>query len=95
MIIFQIVLLLSAIILAARLGGIGVGLAGGLGMAIAVFGLGLPPGDIPVSVILIIMSVILALSVMQQAGGMSHFINRHYRSSHANPKHRSYNAPVP
>ena len=51
-------------------GGIGVGLAGGVGMVIAVYIMGLAPGSIPVSVILIIMSVILALSVMQQAGGM-------------------------
>ncbi|MEH6531773.1 MAG: anaerobic C4-dicarboxylate transporter [Photobacterium frigidiphilum] len=94
MIIFQIVLLLSAIILAARLGGIGVGLAGGLGMAIAVFGLGLPPGDIPVSVILIIMSVILALSVMQQAGGMNYMVNCAEKMLRNNPKYINILAPA-
>ncbi|CAG21921.1 anaerobic C4-dicarboxylate transporter [Photobacterium profundum] len=94
MIIFQIVLLLSAIILAARLGGIGVGLAGGLGMAIAVFGLGLPPGDIPVSVILIIMSVILTLSVMQQAGGMNYMVNCAEKMLRNNPKYINILAPA-
>ncbi len=94
MIIFQIVLLLSAIILAARLGGIGVGLAGGLGMAIAVLGLGLPPGDIPVSVILIIMSVILALSVMQQAGGMNYMVNCAEKMLRNNPKYINILAPA-
>ncbi|MGF1877617.1 anaerobic C4-dicarboxylate transporter [Photobacterium frigidiphilum] len=94
MIIFQIVLLLSAIILAARLGGIGVGLAGGLGMAIAVFGLGLPPGDIPISVILIIMSVILALSVMQQAGGMNYMVNCAEKMLRNNPKYINILAPA-
>ncbi|MEI8632049.1 anaerobic C4-dicarboxylate transporter family protein [Vibrio sp. PP-XX7] len=58
MLFIEIVLLLSCIILAARLGGIGVGLAGGVGMVFAVYVLGLTPGAIPVSVILIIMSVI-------------------------------------
>ncbi len=94
MIIFQIVLLLSAIILAARLGGIGVGLAGGLGMAIAVFGLGLPPGDIPISVILIIMSVILALSVMQQSGGMNYMVNCAEKMLRNNPKYINILAPA-
>lgn len=94
MIIIQTCLLLGAIILAARLGGIGVGLAGGLGMAIAVFGLGLPPGSIPVSVILIIMSVILALSVMQQAGGMSYMVNCAEKMLRNHPKYINILAPA-
>ncbi|MCW8328914.1 anaerobic C4-dicarboxylate transporter [Photobacterium sp. SDRW27] len=94
MIIIQTCLLLGAIILAARLGGIGVGLAGGLGMAIAVFGLGLPPGSIPVSVILIIMSVILALSVMQQAGGMGYMVNCAEKMLRNHPKYINILAPA-
>ncbi len=93
MIIIQTCLLLGAIILAARLGGIGVGLAGGLGMAIAVFGLGLPPGSIPVSVILIIMSVILALSVMQQAGGMNYMVSCAEKMLRNHPKYINILAP--
>ncbi|WP_257794110.1 anaerobic C4-dicarboxylate transporter family protein [Vibrio salinus] len=57
MLFVQVLLLLGCIILAAKLGGVGVGLAGGLGMVVAVYILGLAPGNIPVSVILIIMSV--------------------------------------
>ena len=94
MIIIQTCLLLGAIILAARLGGIGVGLAGGLGMAIAVFGLGLPPGNIPVSVILIIMSVILALSVMQEAGGMGYMVNCAEKMLRNHPKYINILAPA-
>ncbi|MGF1703227.1 anaerobic C4-dicarboxylate transporter [Photobacterium makurazakiensis] len=94
MIIIHTCLLLGAIILAARLGGIGVGLAGGLGMAIAVFGFGLPPGDIPVAVILIIMSVILALSVMQQAGGMSYMVSVAERMLRNHPRHINILAPA-
>lgn len=37
MIFLEIILLFGCIIYAAKLGGIGVGMAGGLGMAIAVF----------------------------------------------------------
>jgi anaerobic C4-dicarboxylate transporter DcuA len=67
MIFLEIILLFGCIIYAAKLGGIGVGMAGGLGMAIAVFVLGLKPGAIPIDVILIILSVIVGtilLSVM-------------------------------
>ena len=64
MIYLEIAVLFGCIIYAAKLGGVGVGMAGGLGMAIAVFGLGLKPGEIPVDVILIILTVIFAISCM-------------------------------
>ena len=64
MIFLEIILLFGCIIYAAKLGGIGVGMAGGLGMAIAVFVLGLKPGAIPIDVILIILSVIFAIIFM-------------------------------
>lgn len=94
MLIAQIVLLLGAIVLAARLGGIGVGLAGGMGMAIAIFIMGLPPGAIPVDVILIIMSVIFALSVMQQAGGMQYMVLATGKLLRNHPKYLNILAPA-
>lgn len=94
MLIIQIVLLLGSIMLAARLGGIGVGLAGGLGMAIAVFILGIPPGSIPIDVMLIILSVILALSVMQQAGGMDYLVKLTSRLLRKHPKYINILAPA-
>ena len=75
MIFLEIILLFGCIIYAAKLGGIGVGMAGGLGMAIAVFVLGLKPCAIPIDVILIILSVIFAISCMQLAGGMDYMVN--------------------
>ncbi len=44
MLLLEIILLLGCIILAARLGGIGVGLAGGVGMVIAVYIMGAVTG---------------------------------------------------
>ncbi len=90
----EIILLLGCIVLAARLGGIGVGLAGGLGLVIAVFILGIAPGDIPVAVILIIMSVILALSVMQKAGGMGYMVKVAENMLRNNPKYINILAPA-
>lgn len=90
----EIAILLGCIALAARLGGIGVGLAGGLGLVLAVFVLGLTPGSIPVSVILIIMTVILALSVMQKAGGMDYMVQIADRILRSNPKKINFLAPL-
>lgn len=94
MLILEIVILIGTIILAARLGGIGVGLAGGLGLAIVVFLLGLPPGDIPIAVMLIILSVILALSVMQQAGGMGYLVKCAEKLLRNHPKYINILAPA-
>jgi len=94
MLLIEICLLLGCIILAARLGGIGVGLAGGVGMVFAVYVLGLTPGAIPVAVILIIMSVILALSVMQVAGGMGYMVKCAERLLRNNPKYINMIAPA-
>lgn len=94
MLFIQIALLLGAIMLAAKWGGIGVGLAGGIGLGIAVFILGIPPGSIPIDVMLIILSVILALSVMQQAGGMDYLVSLTGKLLRNNPKYINILAPA-
>ncbi|HEO9450364.1 TPA: anaerobic C4-dicarboxylate transporter, partial [Escherichia coli] len=51
----EIIVVLGAIFFGIRQGGIGIGLCGGLGLAILTLGFGLPMGSPPVDVILIIM----------------------------------------
>ena len=87
-------LLFACIIYAAKLGGIGVGMAGGPGMAIAVFGFGMKPGFIPVDVILIIMTVIFACSVMHIAGGMDYLVRVSGNLLRRNPKFFNVLAPL-
>lgn len=65
MLILQIVVLLAAIFFGVRLGGIGIGYAGGIGVLVLGLVCGMKPGAIPWDVILIIMSVIAAISAMQ------------------------------
>ena len=65
MLILQLVVLLGAIFVGVRLGGIGIGYAGGAGVLILGLCLGMKPGNIPWDVILIIASVISAISAMQ------------------------------
>ena len=93
MIFIEIALLIGCIVYAAKLGGIGVGMAGGLGMAVAVFGLGLQPGAIPIDVILIIMSIIFAISVMQVAGGMDYMVKCAAKLLRSHPKYINILAP--
>ena len=70
----ELVIVLLAIYLGARLGGIGIGYAGGAGVLVLGLCLGMKPGNIPWDVILIIASVIAAISAMQLAGGLQYLV---------------------
>ncbi|MBK5721125.1 anaerobic C4-dicarboxylate transporter [Dysgonomonas sp. Marseille-P4677] len=66
----QFLFILTAIIIGARIQGIGLGVMGGLGLAILVFGFGLEPTSPPIDVMLMIVAVIAAAGCMQAAGGL-------------------------
>lgn len=72
---FQLLFVLAAIIVGARLGGIGLGVMGGVGMAILVFFFGLEPTSPPIDVMLMIASVISAAAAMQAAGGLDYLVS--------------------
>lgn len=94
MLILQLIVLLGAIFLGVRLGGIGIGYAGGAGVLVLGLCLGMKPGNIPWDVILIIASVIAAISAMQLAGGLDYLVQIAERILRANPKYINYLAPV-
>ena len=66
----QLAFVLVAIIIGARLGGIGLGVLGGLGLAVLTFVFDLEPTSPPIDVMLMIVAVIAAASCMQAAGGL-------------------------
>lgn len=74
MILIQVLFVLTAIIVGAKLGGIGLGVMGGLGLAILTFGFGLEPTSPPIDVMLMIVAVISAASSMQAAGGLDYMV---------------------
>ncbi len=90
----QIIVLLGAIFFGVRLGGIGIGYAGGLGVLVLGICLGMKPGSIPWDVILIIASVIAAISAMQLAGGLDYLVQIAERILRSNPKNINYLAPT-
>lgn len=66
----QLLFVLLAIIVGARVGGIGLGVFGGLGLAVLTFVFGLEPTTPPIAVMLMIVAVIAAAGCMQAAGGL-------------------------
>ena len=94
MLILQLVVLLGAIFIGVRLGGNGIGYAGGAGVLVLGLCLGMKPGNIPWDVILIIASVIAAISAMQLAGGLDYLVQIAERVLRSNPKHINYLAPI-
>ncbi|MDX8000894.1 anaerobic C4-dicarboxylate transporter [Xenorhabdus sp. Reich] len=89
----ELIIVLLAIFLGARLGGIGIGFAGGLGVLV-LSTIGVKPGSIPFDVISIIMGVIAAISVMQVAGGLDYLVQQTEKLLRRNPKYITILAPI-
>lgn len=70
MIYIQLIVIIAAIIIGARKGGIGLGVMGGVGLAALTFVFGLKPTSPPIDVMLMIVAVIAAAAAMQSAGGL-------------------------
>ena len=90
----DLAIVLSVIFIGVRLGGIAIGYTGGIGVILLGVLCGIKPGEIPTSVILIIMSVIAAISAMQLAGGLDYLVNIAEKILRKNPKKINYLAPT-
>ena len=95
MLILQIIVLFGGIYLGVKLGGMGVGYAGGLGVVIlALLGMKVDMKDIPMDVILIIASVISAITALQVAGGLDYLVQVATKILRKNPKQINFLAPI-
>lgn len=90
----QLLFVLSAIIIGARLGGIGLGVLGGLGLGILTFGFGLQPTSPPIDVMLMIVAVIAAASCMQAAGGLDLMVKWAEKLLRKNPQRITMLSPL-
>jgi anaerobic C4-dicarboxylate transporter DcuA len=90
----ELIVVLAAIAVGARAGGVGMGLWGGVGLAILVFGFGEVPGTIPGDVLLIILTVIMAASAMEAAGGIDYLVRIAAGLIRKSPRHVTIVAPV-
>lgn len=94
MMILELIIVLAAIIVGARLGGIGLGVMGGMGLAVLVFGFGLAPGKIPIDVMLMIAAVISAAAAMQAAGGLDYLVKLAERLLRKHPSRITILSPL-
>lgn len=95
MVILQFIVLLGGIYLGVKLGGMGVGYAGGLGVVVlAILGMKVDMKDIPIDVILIIASVISAITALQVAGGLDYLVQVASKILRKNPKQINFLAPI-
>ena len=90
----QLLFVLVAIILGARLGGIGLGVMGGIGLAILTFVFGLKPTAPPIDVMLMIAAVISAASAMQAAGGLDYMVKLAEKLLRKNPQRVTILSPL-
>ena len=94
MFLVQFAIVLLCILVGARVGGLGLGVFGGLGLAILSFGFGLKPAGLPIDVMFMIMAVVSAAAAMQAAGGLDYMIKIATNILRRNPKHITFIAPL-
>jgi len=71
----ELLVVLVCIFVGARLGGIALGTAAGIGLVVLVFVFGLPPGMPPRTVLGMILAVVTAAGTMQAAGGLDYLVS--------------------
>lgn len=94
LIILQLFIVLALIFIGARVGGIGLGIYGMVGVFILVFIFGLKPGKLPIDVMLIIVSVITAAASLQAAGGLDYLVGLAAKFLRRHPEHITYYGPL-
>ena len=92
--IIQLLFVLVCIIVGARIGGIGLGVMGGLGVAILTFVFGLEPTAPPIDVMLMIAAVISAAGAMQAAGGLDFLVKIAEKLLRRHPQYVTILAPL-
>lgn len=90
----QFAFVLTAIVVGARLGGIGLGVMGGIGLGILTFVFGLQPTAPPIDVMLMIVAVITAAGCMQAAGGLDLMVKVAERLLRKHPARITFLSPL-
>ena len=89
----QLLVVLAALFYGARKGGMALGLIGGIGLIVLIFGFGLKPGKPPVDVILTILAVVCASATLQAAGGLDCLLQIAEKVLRSHPRFVVYLAP--
>src|SRR5678815_2787964 len=92
--ILEFAVIIGALFMGARAGGVGLGLWGAVGLLVLVACFDVPPGAIPGEVLIIVLTVIMAASAMEVAGGIDFLVRMAERIIRKNPKRVTIVAPL-
>ncbi|MCT8137326.1 anaerobic C4-dicarboxylate transporter [Anaerobacillus sp. CMMVII] len=90
----QFIIILVCILVGARIGGVGLGVMGGVGLAILTFGFQLQPTAPPIDVMLMILAVITAAGALQASGGLNFLVYLAEKMLRKNPSRITFMAPI-
>ena len=90
----QFVLVLGAVLVGIRRGGVALGLIGGLGVSLLTLGFRSSPSEPPIAVMLIILAVVTASATLQVAGGLDYLVQLTEKMLRAHPKYVTILAPL-
>ena len=89
----QLVIVLICLFYGARKGGIALGMLGGVGLIVLVFGFGIEPGKPAIDVMLTILAVVVTSATLQASGGLDVMLQIAEKMLRKNPKYVSILAP--
>lgn len=89
----QLLIVLICLFYGAKKGGIALGLLGGIGLVVLVFGFNIQPGKPAIDVMLTILAVVVASATLQASGGLDVMLQIAERILRKNPKYVSILAP--
>ncbi len=90
----QLFIVLAVLFFGARKGGLALGLFGGIGVVILVFGFGLEPGAPPIKVMLVMLAVISASATLQASGGLDVMLQLAEKLLRKHPKYITILGPL-
>ena len=90
----QLIIVLWCLFYGAKKGGMALGILGGIGLIILIFGFNLQPGKPATDVILTILAVVVASATLQASGGLDVMLQISERILRNNPKYICILAPV-
>ena len=93
-VLIQFLIVIGAILLGVRYGGLAIGVIPVLGLAILVFGFGVTPTALPTDVAFIIITVCLCSAIMESCGGLDLLISFGAKIIRSNPNQVSVVAPL-
>ena len=94
LILIELAIVIALIFIGARVGGIGLGIYGMLGVFILVYGFHLTPGKAPIDVMMIILAVITASAALQASGGLEYLVGLAAKFLRNHPDHITYYGPL-